>query len=245
MRYFNHIVVFSGGMDSFTLLHKVMKENANPYQTPEQAALLTHKLRAISFDYGQRHRTEVLFAREICLRMNIPHEIIPLDVLKTLAKGSALTDDIAVPHGHYAAEQMRKTVVPGRNTVMLALALAYAEGLDPEADAMIYYGAHAGDHHIYPDCRPEFVEAMGDAIEHASDCRVQMMAPFMNMTKAQILTKGLALGIPLADYGQTRTCYEGGELACGLCGSCSERLESFELNGVVDPVVYAPLAETA
>lgn len=245
----NHIVIYSGGMDSFTLLHwvkqKVERLNAAEAElwsrlSDEQKDDVTreeHCIIALSFDYRQRHAKELTRAITTTYRLGIAHKILDLGVLKSVAKGSALTDDIAVPHGHYAAESMKQTVVPGRNTVMLALTLAYAEGLDPRAEAVIYYGAHAGDHHIYPDCRPEFIRAMIDTIYEASDGRVQLAAPFTHFTKSSILGWGLTNGLVEIDYARTWSCYEGGEHPCGKCGACVERAEAFADNGAIDPLV--------
>jgi 7-cyano-7-deazaguanine synthase len=120
---------------------------------------------------------------------------------------------------------------------MLALALAYAEGLDPEAEAIVYYGAHSGDHHIYPDCRPEFIRAMSATMLHASDGRVILTAPFRDISKTGILTEGLKIGLRPEDYARTWSCYEGGERPCGQCGACQERAEAFRDNEVIDPLV--------
>jgi len=224
----HHVVVYSGGMDSFTLLNWVLRAEV------ARNALDDQTLTAVSFHYGQRHKKELRYAARVCADMKITHKVISLGVLRELARGSALTDDVAVPHGHYAAENMKLTVVPGRNITMLALASAYAEGLcDAEGDrAVIYYGAHSGDHTIYPDCRPTFIQPMMLAVSASSGGRVQMRAPFMDIDKTGILRRGLALGL---DYTHTWSCYEGGDHPCGKCGACQERAEAFALNGIDDP----------
>jgi 7-cyano-7-deazaguanine synthase len=228
------VIIFSGGMDSYTLLRKVFHETVSEGD-PEAT-----KITAISFDYGQRHSRELASAEKICRELEIPHQLIMLPI-RDLLKGSALTDNIDMPTGAYDGENMRKTVVPGRNTIMLALALGIAEGkvLSEGGNALIYYGAHSGDHHIYPDCRPEYVDVMARTIYLASDGRIQLKAPFLNMNKISILQYGFSIGIPLSAYGDTWTCYTGGEKACGKCGSCDERLEAFTKNGVYDPVTYS------
>jgi 7-cyano-7-deazaguanine synthase len=153
-----------------------------------------------------------------------------------LLKGSALTDDISVPHGHYAASNMAITVVPNRNAIMLSVAygVAVAEGAE-----VVATGVHAGDHFIYPDCRPEFIEAFDrmqkKAVEGFGDESLRLYAPFLRWTKAEIVAAGARLGVPYAD---TWSCYEGGEMHCGLCATCGERRASFVEAGLDDPTVY-------
>ncbi len=137
-----------------------------------------------------------------------------------------------IPEGHYAADNMKSTMVPNRNMILISLAIAYAVN---ENASEVWYGAHSGDHTIYPDCRPEFVEAMGKASLLANYDPIAVVAPYLNGDKIEILRDGLAMGL---DYGKTWTCYNGRELACGKCGSCVERLEAFTLNNATDPLVY-------
>ena len=236
------VIIYSGGMDSYTLLHYIHKTWKDLFGPGQQ------EFHALSFNYGQRHSRELLCAQKESELLGIKHTLITLPIAHML-KGSALTDNVTMPEGVYDGENMRLTVVPGRNTVMLALALAYAEGLvlahdqaHPElppavrANAVIYYGAHSGDHHIYPDCRPEYIDAMQETVLLASDGRVKLYAPFTTTDKGGILKEGLALGL---DYANTWTCYKGGEEACGVCGSCDERLSAFVENGLRDPVPYS------
>lgn len=241
------IVIFSGGMDSCTLLHKVCAETwrdidmaINAGALSREQAKAEYKLYALSFLYGQRHKRELVSAAKVCDQLLIPHQIINLPI-QELLKGSALTDAVEMPEGVYDGENMRKTVVPGRNSIMLSIALGFAEGkvLSEGGNALIYYGAHSGDHHIYPDCRPEYVESMARTIFLASDGRVQLKAPFLTMDKVSILQHGLSIGMHMADYADTWTCYKGGEEACGVCGSCDERLAAFTANGVYDPLPYS------
>ena len=224
----HHVVIYSGGMDSFTLLNWVRLEVMRGGEQEQ-----VQRLCALSFNYGQRHKKELRYAARVTAKLHIPHRLIDLGVLSTLARGSALTDDVPVPHGHYAAENMKTTVVPGRNMTMLALAAAYAEGLlvEEHDEATVYYGAHSGDHTIYPDCRPEFIMPMMHAMRASSGGRVGMRAPFMDIDKTAILRRGLALGL---DYSDTWSCYEGGERPCGKCGACQERAEAFALNNSID-----------
>ncbi|ABC33275.1 predicted PP-loop superfamily ATPase [Hahella chejuensis KCTC 2396] len=212
------VAIFSGGMDSFTLLNELVQEGKEVF--------------ALSFNYGQRHSKELECARQVCESLNIAHKIIDITAINSLLAGSSLTDDIQVPEGHYEEENMKSTVVPNRNMILLSLAIGYAVSLKAEA---VYYGAHGGDHAIYPDCRPAFVEIMSEASKLANYEPVEVRAPYLYETKIEILRRGLALGL---DYGQTWTCYNGREKACGKCGSCVERLEAFDKNDATDPLAY-------
>jgi len=212
------VVIYSGGMDSFTLLHMA---RAQGYQ-----------VHALSFDYGQRHVRELDCARRVCEQAGIPHQVIDIRALGAVMAGSALTSDVAVPEGHYEEDSMKATVVPNRNMILLSLATGYAVTAGASA---VWYGAHGGDHAIYPDCRPEFVEKMDAVCRVANYQPVAIEAPFMAMDKSQILAEGLRLNL---DYSQTWTCYNGRDRACGVCGSCVERLEAFAANGVSDPLRY-------
>jgi 7-cyano-7-deazaguanine synthase len=200
-------------------------------------------LHLISFDYGQKHKKELEFAKRAADRLGAVWTLIDLSTtgLTTLLGGSALTDpEILVPDGHYAAESMKVTIVPNRNAIMLAIACAAAESDDA---ALVGLAVHAGDHFIYPDCRPEFVaafEAMERLAMDRSDLRIE--APFLTKTKAQIVQLGVSLGVP---FDQTWSCYKGGDVHCGTCGTCVERREAFELAGVRDPTTYMPLTAGA
>ena len=212
------VVIYSGGMDSYTLLHKALNEGWNVH--------------ALSFDYGQRHSRELDCARRVCRDLGLPHQVVDIGSIQALLGGSALTDEVAVPEGHYAEENMKATVVPNRNMILLSLAIGQAVSLEAEA---VWYGAHGGDHAIYPDCRPAFIERMDQLARVANYQPVRVEAPFMHMTKGDILAEGLAMDL---DYSPTWTCYNGRELACGRCGACVERREAFALNGVEDPLPY-------
>ncbi|CAN0587947.1 7-cyano-7-deazaguanine synthase QueC [Marinobacter goseongensis] len=212
------VVIYSGGMDSFTLLHLA---RARGYQ-----------VHALSFDYGQRHVRELECARDVCAQANIPHQVLDIRTLNTVMAGSALTSEVDVPEGHYAEDSMKATVVPNRNMILLSLATGYAVTTGANA---VWYGAHGGDHAIYPDCRPEFVEKMDAVCRVANYQPVAIEAPFMAMDKSAILAEGLKLNL---DYSQTWTCYNGRERACGLCGSCVERQEAFAAHGLTDPLPY-------
>ncbi|MBU2977339.1 7-cyano-7-deazaguanine synthase QueC [Alteromonas sp. C1M14] len=212
------IVIYSGGMDSFTVLHKAIEDGKSPM--------------ALSFDYGQRHKKEVEYAARVCAELGVPHKIVDISAINSLVGGSALTDDIAVPEGHYEEPSMKQTVVPNRNMILLSMAVGYAVS---ENATKVYYGAHSGDHAIYPDCRPEFVKKMNDVCAIANYEAVEIVTPYLTVSKTAILTDGLRMGL---DYGKTWTCYNGREKACGKCGACQERLEAFSENHKTDPLAY-------
>jgi 7-cyano-7-deazaguanine synthase len=205
-------------MDSYTLLHLARERG--------------YQVHALSFNYGQRHVRELECARSVCEAQGIPHKVIDIRAMSEVMAGSSLTSDIEVPEGHYEEDSMKATVVPNRNMILLSLATGYAVTVGAGA---VWYGAHGGDHAIYPDCRPEFVEKMDAVCRVANYEPVGIEAPFMAMDKGEILAEGLRLGL---DYSQTWTCYNGREQACGRCGSCVERLEAFAVNGVADPLEY-------
>lgn len=214
------IVICSGGLDSVSLAHMVANE---------------HQLtRLVSFDYGQRHRKELYYAAACAKRLNVPYDVIDLRSIGAVLTGSALTDDIDVPDGHYAEESMRITVVPNRNAIMLTVAfgIAAARGDDAVAAAV-----HGGDHFIYPDCRPAFTNAFEAMQKAALDgyATVSLYTPFVHRTKADIVTEGARYHTPFAD---TWSCYKGGEHHCGRCGTCVERREAFHLASIHDPTLY-------
>jgi len=217
------VAIVSGGMDSVTLAHLLTSEG--------------YDLHLLSFDYGQRHRKELEFAALCAGTLGARHDVVDLSSLTTLLKGSALTDGgVAVPDGHYAQENMKVTVVPNRNAMMLAIAYAVAVA---EGAELVGAGIHAGDHAIYPDCRPAFAEAFEAmqclAVEGFGNPDLRLYTPFVSITKANIVTIGHRLGV---DYARTWSCDKGGEAHCGTCGTCVERKEAFELAGVPDPTRY-------
>lgn len=212
------VVIYSGGMDSYTVLHKAIQAG--------------HEVYALSFNYGQRHVRELECARQVCQELGINHKIVDISAINQILAGSSLTDNIEVPEGHYAADNMKSTVVPNRNMILLSLAVGYAVSLNAQA---VYYGAHSGDHFIYPDCRPEFVQKMHDVCQIANYEPIDIISPYLHESKIEILRDGLAMGL---DYSKTWTCYNGRAKACGKCGSCQERLEAFTLNQATDPLDY-------
>lgn len=215
------IVVCSGGLDSVTLAYKIARE---------------HTLSGlVSFDYGQRHKKELGYAARAARALSVPHTIIDIAPIGAQLSGSALTDDVAVPDGHYAEESMKITVVPNRNAIMLSIAYGIASARKVGGVAAAFHG---GDHFIYPDCRPPFVEAFGNMQNHALEglSEIRLIAPFLTMTKTDIVAEGAKLSVPFED---TWSCYKGGEAHCGRCGTCVERREAFHLANVQDPTIYA------
>ncbi|REL26797.1 7-cyano-7-deazaguanine synthase QueC [Thalassotalea euphylliae] len=216
------VVIYSGGMDSYTVLNRAIKDGMEVYP--------------LTFDYGQRHVKEIDCAAAVCKSLNVPHKVIDISAINQLLAGSSLTDDIDIPEGHYEEESMKSTVVPNRNMILLSLAVGYAVSVGA---SKVYYGAHSGDHAIYPDCRPEFVEKMNDVCQIANYEAVEIYSPYLSVSKTAILTDGIAMGL---DYSQTWTCYNGREHACGKCGACQERLEAFRDNDAADPLTYEATA---
>lgn len=212
------VVIYSGGMDSYTVLNKAIQEGKTPH--------------ALSFNYGQRHKKELDYAARVCQRLGIAHKVVDISAINSLVGGSALTSDVEVPEGNYDEPTMQTTVVPNRNMILLSLAVGYAVSLDA---TKVYYGAHSGDHAIYPDCRPEFVKKMNDVCQIANYTPVEIMTPYLDVSKTAILQDGLAMGL---DYAETWTCYNGREQACGKCGACQERLQAFAENNATDPLPY-------
>ncbi|MFY0990192.1 7-cyano-7-deazaguanine synthase QueC [Halomonas sp. C05BenzN] len=224
------VVIYSGGMDSYTVLHRARREGLDVH--------------ALSFDYGQRHARELEVAARVCRSLGVPHQVVDIRAIHGLIDNSALTDTSrAMPEGNYAEDNLTATVVPNRNMILLSLAIAKAVNIGA---GRVDYGAHGGDHVLYPDCRPAFVEAMNAVAGIANFEAVEIHAPYLRSSKAEILADGLAMGL---DYADTWTCYLGQALACGTCGSCRERLAAFAANDATDPLPYCqrpdPAAELA
>jgi len=214
------IVICSGGLDSVTLAYKIAHEQ--------------DLKRLISFDYGQRHKKETAYAARCAEKLGVPHDIVDITTIGALLTGSALTDDVDVPDGHYAEDSMKTTVVPNRNAIMLTIAFGAAAAQDCDYVAT---AVHGGDHFIYPDCRPDFINAFNTMQQHALDgyANVKLYAPFVNIPKDGIVSVGADLNVPFED---TWSCYKGHEHHCGRCGTCVERREAFHLAGVEDPTIY-------
>ncbi|WP_341910047.1 7-cyano-7-deazaguanine synthase QueC [Ferrovibrio terrae] len=215
------VVLCSGGIDSVTLAYKVAAER---------------KLdRLISFDYGQRHRREIEHAARIAAELGTRHDVVDITSLgRFLTSSSLISGGDAVPDGHYAQDNMKSTVVPNRNAIMLSIAFGIAAGAKAGA---VGIAVHSGDHFIYPDCRPAFVEAFRamQACALEDMWEVELYAPFTGTDKAGIVAEGARLGVP---YHLTWSCYKGGAAHCGRCGTCVERREAFHLADVPDPTQY-------
>ncbi|MGH3869136.1 MAG: 7-cyano-7-deazaguanine synthase QueC [Pseudonocardiaceae bacterium] len=218
------VVIASGGLDSTTVAYQLVAKGSC--------------VSLLSFDYGQRHRKELDFAKRIAELLGSTHDVVDLSGLGPLLGGSALTDSaLSVPDGHYTDSSMRATVVPNRNMIMLSIAVGAAVAAGADAVA---FGAHAGDHPIYPDCRPQFFDLLGQTALAANEGFLadgfQLLAPFLRASKADIVRSAAELGVPVE---LTWSCYKGGEIHCGTCGTCTERIEAFALAGTPDPTVYA------
>lgn len=213
----NSVIIVSGGMDSITLL----------YDHKDEIAL------GISFDYGSNHNArEIPFAKMHCERIGIKHITINLDFMHQYFKSSLLDGAEAIPEGHYADDNMKSTVVPFRNGIMLSIAIGIAESNNLD---QVFIANHGGDHTIYPDCRPEFINAIDAAATAGTYNNVKVVAPYTKITKSDIARIGKKLGI---DYTETWSCYKGGEVHCGKCGTCVERKEALAEAGIDDKTIY-------
>lgn len=211
------ICIISGGLDSTTLLYKLIEEGK--------------EVKAISFNYGQRHKKELEYATKTCAKLGVEHKVVDIQFLKELVSNSSLTGNEPVPHGHYEDESMKKTVVPNRNMIMASIAIGWAVNLDYDQVAI---GVHAGDHQIYPDCRPLFIQALQNIASLANYKSINIYTPFLNIDKGDIVIQGKELNV---DYLLAWTCYEGGEIPCDQCGACQERRFAFLKAGIKDPLL--------
>lgn len=211
------LIILSGGMDSVTLL----------YDKKDNIAL------AITFDYGSNHnKREEAFAKYHCEQLGIEHITIPLSFMHDYFKSSLLEGADAIPEGHYADENMKSTVVPFRNGIMLAIGCGMAESRGLHK---VLIANHYGDHAIYPDCRGEFIDAMSQAMKYGTYDGITIDAPYTSISKTDIARRGKTLGV---DYSKTYSCYKGGEKHCGKCGTCVERKEALRDAGIEDPTDY-------
>lgn len=213
------VVLLSGGMDSVTALY--------------DAHVNQEIVCAVSFDYGSKHNArELPFAEWHAAQLGVPQVTIPLGFMGAHFSSHLLSGGGEIPKGHYEEASMKQTVVPFRNGIMLSIAAGLAESRGAQA---LVIAAHAGDHAIYPDCREDFMKRMGDAIRLGTYAEVQLMRPFIALTKSEIASRGASLDV---DYRRTWSCYVGGEIHCGECGTCVERREAFTLAGLEDPTEY-------
>lgn len=212
------VAVVSGGMDSITMLYGLKT--------------LAEDVVAISFNYGQRHSKELEAAKATCEALGVKHDVVDITSITKFISNSSLTSSQEVPEGHYESSNMAATVVPSRNSIMALIANGYAINIGYNAIAL---GVHAGDHAIYPDCRPEFVDALRELLRVNNYSTCEVITPFLEDNKISILKTGIEMGV---DYSKTWTCYNGREKACGKCGSCQERLEAFKENNIEDPLEY-------
>lgn len=211
------IIIYSGGLDSTTLL----------YEEQTRIAL------AVTFDYGSNHATrEIACAQYHCKLLSIEHLVIELGFMSRYFNSSLLSGADAIPCGNYSEDNMKSTVVPFRNGIMLSVACGLAESRGLKR---VLIANHGGDHAIYPDCRPGFIAAMNGAMQAGTYDGVELVAPYTNISKADIVRRGSVLGI---DYSKTYSCYRGGKQHCGTCGTCTERHEAFREAGIPDPTEY-------
>lgn len=214
------VVLLSGGLDSTVLLAKLKADGRHVV--------------ALGIDYGQRHCREIDAARAICERLGVEYRVADLKNLSQFFGNNSLTDKSQkVYEGNYDEAGMKTTVVPARNMILVSIATAWAVSLKCDS---IAYAAHGGDHAIYPDCRPEFADALDKVVQIADWHKVVLERPFVNMTKAEIVKLGASIGAPL---DLTWSCYNGGNVHCGKCSTCMERREAFKIAGVPDPTIYA------
>jgi 7-cyano-7-deazaguanine synthase len=219
MKQSKTVLIYSGGIDSTVLLYDLLNSG--------------HDVQALSVNYGQRHSKELDCAKSLCKQLNVEHHVADLTALNPLLSGSSLTSPhVQVPEGHYEDESMKATVVPNRNMILLSIATGWAMSTGASS---VSYAAHSGDRAIYPDCREEFSDAMNSVMEIAGWDKVSLNRPFSSLTKADIVKLGDELDVP---FEQTWSCYKGGQVHCGVCGTCVERREAFQLAGVTDPTIY-------
>lgn len=213
------LVVYSGGLDSTVALYWAKKQ--------------FNSVETISFNYGSKHNDiEYSYALKTCQKLNIKNTRIDIDFINKYFKSDLLKSGGEIPEGYYTEENMKSTVVPFRNGIMLAIAGGFAESQDCD---ILVLGNHSGDHAIYPDCRPEFIQGIKEAIYQGTEKHIEVVSPFCNMSKSDIVRLGNELNV---DFSLTYSCYKGGEKHCGKCGTCTERIEAFKLAGVKDETIY-------
>ncbi len=215
------LVVFSGGMDSTVALYWAKKQ----YDSVE----------TLTFQYGSKHNAEeYAHAVRICEKLGVKNTRMDLDFIEKYFRSDLLVSGGAIPEGRYDADNMKSTVVPFRNGIMLSVAAGFAESADCR---VLVIGNHSGDHAVYPDCRAPFIDGISKAIREGTDTRIEVVSPFCNIDKTAIARLGMELGV---DFSMTYSCYKGGKIHCGKCGTCSERIEAFHDAGIPDPTEYLP-----
>ena len=212
-------VLLSGGMDSVTALYHAARKH--------------DVVSALSFDYGSKHNaSEIPCAQWHAAQLGVPHTVIALPFVNEHFASDLLQSGGDIPDCHYAEENMKRTVVPFRNGIMLSIASGFAESRGAEG---LVIAAHSGDHAIYPDCREPFMQAISDAIRLGTYVEIEVLRPFIHTDKTGIARLGAELGV---DFARTWSCYKGGAVHCGTCGTCVERREAFLLAGIADPTPY-------
>jgi 7-cyano-7-deazaguanine synthase len=212
------VLIFSGGLDSTTLLHQILSEKK-------------FEISLLTFFYGQKHDREIESAKFFAEKFSLNHKIISLNFFPKIAKSSLLKTGDKIPAEKYDAENLQKTVVPNRNMILLSIAASFAISQNARD---IFYGAHAGDHAIYPDCRPIFIEKMREVLRVCDFEKLNLHALFQDLKKSEIVKIGKKLGV---DFSKTWSCYNGGAKPCGACGACRDRAESFAKNKISDPLL--------
>lgn len=214
------VLIYSGGIDSTVLLHHAVKMHGR------------ENVEAVTFNYGSKHNSrEIECAIWNTKHLKVKHNIIGMDFIRKFFKSTLLEDGGDIPYGHYEEESMKQTVVPLRNGIMIMVAAGLAESNNADE---VWIGAHAGDHFCYPDTRPEFNKALGEAVEYGTESKVSLQVPFNTITKTDIVKMGEELKV---DWNHTYSCYKGQSVHCGKCGTCTERIESFKKAGVEDPLM--------
>lgn len=212
------VIILSGGVDSTTLTYDLLNQGYEVYP--------------ITFDYGQKQQPEITAARNTCKSLGLKHLVFDLSSFSETTPCALTSEDIPIPSGNTYDEVMKSTIVASRNLVMLSIAISYAQSHQiPE----VYYGAQGGDSTIYPDCRPEFVEALNKVSQISDHYPIMVFAPYTSVSKSEIVKTGISLNV---DYRNTWSCYTKGPKPCGKCGACTERLQAFSENNSTDPLNY-------
>lgn len=212
------VAIWSGGLDSTTMVYELLEKYGR------------ENVFTLSFNYGQKHSKELDCVKKLSSLNKIHNKTVDISTISDLINNSSLTSKQSIPEGMYDDANMKSTVVPNRNMIMISIAAGYGANIGADC---VYYAAHAGDHAIYPDCRPEFVNAVNLAVAMGNYVSPLIKSPYIAKTKMQIVKHGLHLHVP---YQYTWSCYKGGKTPCGKCGTCVERTEAFYMNAAADPL---------